>query len=255
MNVVGYTTRTVVRNSYNMMAAQFNDVAVQGDDIDVSKVIKTDLPCLDYNDYDLPDFPKIMIKTSDVSASYDTEIYWCCDSSCDLPAGWWVRGEDPVSEAELIALGRGFWFVVPNDAELYPADSYTVQVAGQVPDTKETFSVPLKNNAYIITANPFPVALDYTKITFSAGVPCLDYNDYDLPDFPKIMIKTSDVSASYDKEVFYCSDSSCDLPEGWWVRGEDEPTDEYKVAPGNSFWLVIPDGYLLDDMQTISFSF
>ena len=262
-NVVGYVTREVVRNSYNMLAIQFQDPASIVEAGDIGKAITTDLPCLDFADYDLPDFPKIMIKTSDTDAAYGKNFYYLCDSEFDddveLPSGWYTSDEEEPSAEDLIALGRGFWLVIPNDEELYPNDKYTVTFAGQVPTTTKSLSVPVVNNGYIMMANPFPVDLDFNKmITPSAGVPCLDFADYDLPDFPKIMIKTSDTDAAYGKNFYYLCDSEFDddieLPDGWYTSDEEEPTADDFVKPGNSFWVVIPDGCLSDDKQTFSFS-
>ena len=273
--VVGYVTREVVRNSYNMLAIQFQDPASIVESGDITKAITTDLPALDYGtDYDFPDFPKIMIKTSDTSADYGKNFFYYTDSQYEetspgvfeeLPAGWYDGAEEPPTADDLIALGRGFWLVIPNDEELYPNDKYTMNFAGQVAAMTKPISVPVVNNGYIMMANPFPVALDFNKmITPSAGVPALDYGtDYDFPDFPKIMIKTSDTSADYAVNFFYYTDSQYEetspgvfevLPAGWYDGSEEPPTEDDFVQPGNSFWVVIPDGCLSDDKQTFTFS-
>ena len=274
-SVVGYVKREVVRNSYNMLAIQFQDPGSIVEAGNITKAISTDLPALDYGtDYDFPNFPQIMIKTSDTDAAYGKKFYYYTDSQYEetspgvfdvLPAGWYDGGEEPPTEDDLIALGRGFWLVIPNDEELYPNDKYTVTFNGQVATMTKPISVPVVNKGYIMMANPFPVALDpNTMITPSAGVPALDYGtDYDFPDFPQIMIKTSDTDAAYGKKFYYYMDSQYEetspgvfdvLPAGWYDGNEEQPTAADFVKPGNSFWVIIPDECLPDDKQTFTFS-
>ena len=265
--------REVVRNSYNMLAIQFQDPGSIVEAGDVGKAVSSDLPCFDYCEHGTEDMPHIMIKTKDTSASYGKDFYYMCDSEYEeigpdqfevLPAGWYTDEEIAPSEDDLIALGRGFWFIVPNDEVLYPNDKYTVTFNGQVAAMTKPLSVPVVNNAYIMTANPFPVALDFNKmITPSAGVPCLDYCEYGTDDMAHIMIKTKDTSASYGKDFYYMCDSEYEedghggfiaLDPGWYNDEETEPEASDFIKPGNSFWVVIPDGLLPDDKQTFSFS-
>ena len=251
-NTVGYTTKTVVPGSYNMLAIQFNQVGSDSDTANVGTQITTSLPALDYADYDLPDFPAIWFKTSDMAAAYNKKFYYCCDTDANLAAGWWRNGEYAPTAADLLALGRGFWLVVPDDDTLYNQASYTVTFNGQVADLSSGISVPICNGAYIIASNPFPTDLDMSKIVASSGAPALDYADYDLPDFPAIWIKTSDTAAAYNKKFYYCCDTDANLTAGWWRNGEyAQAADD--IPSGKAFWLVIPDNYLSTDGETFTF--
>ena len=272
-SVVGYVKREVVRNSYNMLAIQFQDPGSIVEAGDITKAITTDLPCLDYCDYGTADMPNILIKTKDTDAEYAKSFYYMCDSEYEeigpdqfevLPNGWYTAEEEPPTASDLIQLGRGFWLIIPNDEELYPNDKYTVTFNGQVATMTKPLSVPVVNNGYIMMANPFPVALDFNNmITPSAGVPCLDYVDYGIDEMPNILIKTKDTDAEYAKSFYYMCDSEYEeigpdqfevLPNGWYTAEEEEPTAADFVKPGNSFWVIIPDGCLPDDKQTFTFS-
>ena len=265
--------REVVRNSYNMLAIQFQDPGSIVEKGDITKAITTDLPCLDYCEYGTDDMPHIMIKTKDTDAAYGKNFYYMWDSyfseddqgnPIELPAGWYTDEEIGPTVADLIDLGRGFWFIIPNDEELYPNDKYTVTFNGQVATTTKPISVPVVNKGYIMMANPFPVALDFVNmITPSVGVPCLDYCEYGTDDMPHIMIKTKDTDAAYGKNFYYMWDSyfseddqgqPVSLPAGWYTDEEIAPTAADFVKPGNSFWVIIPDGCLPDDKQTFTFS-
>ena len=253
-NTVGYTTRTVVPGSYNMLAIQFNQVGSDSDTANVSAQITTDLPAYDFGgDYDIPDFPAIWFKTSDTAAAYNKRFYYCYDSEEDLAAGWWLNAESAPTAADMLALGRGFWLIVPDDATLYPNASYSVTFNGQVPDLSSGISVPVCNGSYIIAANPFPTALDLSKIVASSGVPALDFGgDYDIPDFPAIWLKTSDTAAAYNKRFYYCYDSEEGLAAGWWLNAESAQGAN-DIPAGKAFWIVIPDGCLNSEAETLTF--
>ena len=75
-SVVGYVKREVVRNSYNMLAIQFQDPGSIVEAGDVGKAVSSDLPCFDYCEHGTEDMPHIMIKTKDTSASYGKDFYY-----------------------------------------------------------------------------------------------------------------------------------------------------------------------------------
>ena len=255
--MVGYSSITVARGGYVMASPQFKDCNAVADVSDFNACVKVDATALDYADYDLPDFPAIWIKDGPTSSVYTKKFYYFWDSEeDDVPAGWWDRLENAPTASDALALGAGCWLVIPDDDTLYPKDAYTFTFNGAVADTTAPISIPVVNGGYIMTANPFPVPLQFSKITVSPGVPCLDYADYDLPDFPAIWIKNGDTSAAYDKKFYYFWDSDEeDVPAGWWNYMEEAQTSADYIPVGKAFWIVIPDGCLPDDNQTFTFAF
>ncbi len=252
-NVVGYTTRTVVPGSYNMLAIQFNECGSESDASDIADQIVTDLPVLDYADCDLDDCPQIWLKTSDTAAAYEKKFYYLKDTDMGLDTGWWRAGEYAPTTEDMIDLGRGFWLIIPDDTSIYTESSYTVSFNGQVADMSSGITVPVCNGGYILAANPFPTNLDMSKIVVSSGVPLLDYATCDLDDCPQIWIKTSDIAAAYEKKFYYLEDTDVGLDAGWWRAGEyAQAADD--IPSGKAFWIVIPDDCLSSDSETFTFA-
>ena len=252
-NIVGYVQRTVVPGSYNMMAIQFNECGSDADYANLGTQITTDLPLLDYADCDLDDCPQIWLKTSDTAAAYNRKFYYCEDTDEGLDAGWWRNGSYAPTAQDMVDLGRGFWLVIPDDTTIYDKASYSVSFNGQVADMTSGISVPVCNGGYIIASNPFPKALDMSKIVVSSGVPLLDYADCDLEDCPQIWIKTSDIAAAYNKKFYYCEDTDEGLSAGWWRNGSyAQAADD--IPAGKAFWIVIPDDCLTSDSETFTFN-
>ena len=126
--------REVVRNSYNMLAIQFQDPGSIVEAGDVGKAISSDLPCFDYCEHGTEDMPHIMIKTMDTDTEYAGNFYYMWDSEYDyddhdqpiaLPAGWYDGWEEPPEEKDFIKPGNSFWVIIPD---------------GLLEDDKQTFS-------------------------------------------------------------------------------------------------------------------
>lgn len=132
--IVGYVKREVVRNSYNMLAIQFQDPGSIVEAGDITKAITTDLPCLDYCDYGTADMPNILIKTKDTDAECAKSFYYMCDSEYEeigpdqfevLPNGWYTAEEEEPTAADFVKPGNSFWVIIPD---------------GCLPDDKQTFT-------------------------------------------------------------------------------------------------------------------
>ena len=264
---VGFNTITVERGGYYLAAPQFMDCQEkEGDVQDLAKIITTDVTCVDMEDtsWEADGYcATIMVKTSEYDPNYDF-FYYCYDSDTGdpLPAtpGWWKDDlETPLTDK--LALGRGAWIVIPNDEEKFPEASYTFTFAGATMDlTKQGASVPLLNNAYTIAANSFPAGLTGANITFSPGVVCKDMEEtsWEADGYcVTVMVKTSQQDPNYEF-YYYCydSDTSDPLPAtaGWWKDDLETPWTT-PIPAGTAFWIVIPDGLLPDNMQTMTFTF
>ena len=262
--VVGFNSLTVARGGYVLGAPQFKDVGTVQDVQDFSKIMTTDAPCIDMEDtnWEASGYcATIMVKTNEIDPIYDF-YYYCFDSDTEEPEpatpGWW-KGDFSEQFTDPLALGRGAWFVIPNDDKAFPEESYTFTFKGEVADITKGISVPVINKGYTIAANPFPTAITAENITVSPGIPCVDMEDtnWEASGYcATVMIKTDPINPIYDF-YYYCFDSDTEEPEpaypGWW-KGDFSETWTEPLAAGKAFWIVIPDGLLKDDQQTITFS-
>ena len=263
-NVVGYNSINVARGGYVLASPQFKDCAETTDVMDLAKLITTDAPCIDMSDtsWEADGYcATIMVKTSEANPIYDC-YYYCYDSDTAEPepatAGWW-KGDLATPLTDKLALGRGAWFVIPNDDTLFPNESYKFTFSGATADLTKGISVPVVNKGYTIAANPFPTPITGANITVSPGVSCVDMEttSWEADGYcATIMVKTSQQNPIYDC-YYYCYDSDTAEPEpahaGWW-KGDLATEWSTPIAAGQAFWIVIPDGLLPDDKQTFTFS-
>ena len=240
-----------------MAAVQFQDVGSTEEASDIGKQITADFPVFDLDELDyIDDAPAIWIKTSDTASQYNKKLYYGYNSYLSLPIGWYIDGADAPTAEDLIALGRGFWIVVPKNTANYPKENYTVTFNGQVADMTTGISTPVCNNCFIMAGNTFPMPLAFSKIVPSSGIEALDLDELDyIDDAPAIWVKTSDIASQYNKKLYYGYNSYLSLPIGWYIDGADPATDADAIPVGNSFWIVIPDGFITSgNQETFTFN-
>ena len=221
-NTVGYSTQAVQGDKLYCIGLQFSDVgatdlasianlATSGITPGVYDTMETDAPCImiyngvGYNRY-----------------YYISDAY---DANGDEVTAWADPGGDVAADQK--SLGTGCWLRIPAGK----ATAGTVTASGEV-STADTSTINIANGL-TLACNPFPVALNMTKVTTSglvAGV----YDTMET-DAPCIMIYNG---VGYNR-YYYISDAyDADSNEvtAWADPGGDAVTSDI-AAVGEAFWV------------------
>ena len=160
-SVVGYSGQDVKAGQFYMVAVQFADVGAIADVANFNNFFSTTCAPGEYGSDGASmrnSAPMIEVLQSN-GLGYDFYYYIsdAIDSDGNLIDGacWADDGGYIVTDADLQALSKGFWFKAFNDG--------TITCAGQVSNTAEFKNSPTASQ-FNIVANPYPIALELNSV-------------------------------------------------------------------------------------------
>ena len=234
-NTVGYISRDIEAETFYMVAAQFENV---GEDAvaDFNKVISLkNIKAVSIDDA-VKSGAEIQVR---VGSKYNHYYYindaW--DEHDEEVAGdVWADGEGYIiTEADLLALGDGFWFVAHGDSASAGA---SITVNGEVSSANELSKdvAGTTEGWFSIVANPFPMGTDLNKIT-TTGLTAVSIDDA-VKSGNEIQVRYGSKYNHY----YYINDAwdehDEEVPGDVWADGEGYiVTDADIIAAGSSFWV------------------
>ena len=222
-NTVGYSTQAVQGGKLYCIGLQFGDVGVTGDLASIAKLATSGITPGVY-DTMATDAPCIMIYDG-VGYDYYYYISDAFDSEGNEVTAWANDGGDVASDQK--AIGTGCWLRIPDGK----ASAGVLTEAGQVSEA-DTSTISIANGL-TLACNPFPVALNMSKVTTSglvAGV-----YDTMATDAPCIMVYDG-VGYDYYYYISDAFDSEGNEVTAWANDGGDAVTGDI-AAVGEAFWV------------------
>ena len=220
---MGYATQEIAGGELSCVALQFADVGGDGDVASIAKLATTGVTPGVYLTMDT-DAPCIMIYNG-VGYDYYCYISDAYDAGNNEVTAWADASGNEVADLTK-KLGTGFWLRIPAGT----CDTGTLTQAGQVNDAA-TSTIDI-NNGLTLAANPYPTALNLSKVTTEGLTPGV-YLTMDT-DAPCIMIYNG---VGYD---YYCYisdayDAGNNEVTAWADASGNAVTDDIAKA-GKAFW-------------------
>ena len=229
-NSVGYTTKTVAADTFYLIGVQFEKIGQDGvaglNDVLIMKGIEP----VAYDNM-FTDAARIDVLVGNAYQQY----FYINDADDGTESynltGWADGAGNLISTADL-AIGDGFWFHAPTVSA-----GATLTVAGQVTESTEiTLNVP-SGNAFVIRANPFPLAVNLKDVATS-GITAVAYDNM-FTDAARIDVLVGNAYQQY----FYINDAD-DGTESYnitgWSDGAGNAVDANVIEVGASFWINSP---------------
>ncbi len=231
---MGYSSQDVKAGQFYMVAVQFADVGASADVANFNNFFSTTCAPGEYASM-RSDAPMIEVLQSN-GLGYD--FYYYISDALDSDGApvdgpcWADQYGDRVTDADLQALSKGFWFKAFDDG--------TITCAGQVSNTAEIKNSPTANQ-FNIVANPYPVPLALNSIVsadFTPGEYGTDGSSM-RSGAPMIEVLQSN-GLGYDF-YYYISDafdSDGQPVEGaCWADQYGDAATGTQVPVGQSFWV------------------
>lgn len=221
-NTVGFTTKELSANSWFLANTQFQDVGKDGF-ANLNSLVQTSVAPGIFETMEA-DAPQLQV----LSPKGGYNLYFLISDAYDAEGnevtGWADLGGDLVTDD--VQLGFGFWYKAISAA--------TLTFKGEVSNA-DTLTVSVPKNNFKIVGNPFPAALDLSKITtsFAPGV-------FDTMETEALQIQVLSPKGGYNL-YYYISDaydSEGNEVEGWADLGGDLVTEPIEVGAG--FWVKAP---------------
>ena len=235
INAVGYVSRDIAPNTFYMIAVQFEDVG--GDaTADLNKVLgMNNIAACGFDDCG-KDGAEIQVLEGDAYKHYFfINDAWDADDNPVTGDVWADSDGYVVTEADLLELGDGFWFIARGQSA---SASASLSVNGQVSAATELGKdfVGTAEGFFSIKANPFPVATDLGTVK-NEGIVAVGFDDS-----AKIGNEIQVLVGDAYKHYFYINDAwdADDNPVTGDVWADSDGyvvTDADLIAPGASFWM------------------
>ena len=222
-NTVGYTTKTLSANSWFIANAQFETTGSTAATTTLNDLLATSATAGEYDTMEA-NAPQLQVLNS--VGGYDLYYYIsdAYDAGGNTVEGWADGGGDLASFD--LGIGIGFWYKAVSAA--------TLTFSGQINDSS-TFTTSVTANQFKIIGNPFPIALDLTKMTTS-----LTPGEYDTMEANAPQLQVLNALGGYDL-YYYISDAydaGGNPTTGWSDGGGDLVTSPIEVGAG--FWIKAP---------------
>ena len=221
-NTVGYSTQAVQGDKLYCIGLQFSDVGAT----DLASIANLATSGITPGTYDTmaTEAPCIMIYNG-IAYDYYYYISDAYDANNNEVTAWANDGGDVATD--LKAIGTGCWLRIPAGK----ATAGTVTASGEV-SAADSSTINIANGL-TLACNPFPVALNMTKVTTS-GLVAGAY-DTMATDAPCIMIYNG-VAYDYYYYISDAYDTNNNEVTAWANDGGDAVTGDI-AAVGEAFWV------------------
>ena len=244
-NIVGYNTGSYTANKNYIIGTQFTACGASSDEVAFDEFVKPTAvgEWGDGEDDTMGNAPKLMVWTGGGYKYY----YYISDATYDEdqeyePVGhncWADRDGIILSDDAKQNIGDGCW------VRMQGANS-GMTFNGQVDDSS-TYSISVEANKNKIVSNPYPVTLDYAKLTVANGMGVGEWGDGEddtMGNAPKLMVWTG---GGY-RYFYYISDATYDEDQEYEPVGHNCWADRDgiilkaadQIAVGAGFWVRSP---------------
>ena len=222
-NTVGYSTQDVTGGKLYCVGWQFGDVGASGDVASIAKLATSGITAGVY-DTMATDAPCMMFYNG-VGYDYYYYISDAYDAGGNEVTAWSDPGGDEAVAQK--ALGTGCWLRIPDGK----ATAGSITASGEVSEA-DTSTISIANGL-TLACNPFPVALNMSKVTTSG----LTAGAYDTmsTDAPCIMVYNG-VGYNYYYYISDAYDAGGNEVTAWADPGGDALTGDIAAA-GEAFWV------------------
>lgn len=244
-NIVGYSSSNFAANKNFIVGAQFADCASANDEISFDSLVTPTRAGAwgDGEDDTMGNAPKLMVLVDGAYSYY----YYISDATYDADRNydavgyncWADRDGIILKDADKITLGEGCWI------RMQDADA-GLTFKGQV-DNSDTYSIPVEANINKIVSNPYPMVLDYSKLTVTDGIEVGAWGDGEddtMGGSAKLMVM---VDGAYNY-YYYISDATYDADRNYESVGYNCWADRdgiilkatHQIDVGVGFWIRSP---------------
>ncbi len=223
-NTVGYSTKTLSANSWFIANAQFEVAGSTTASTTLNDLLATSATPGEYNTMEA-NAPQLQVLNS--VGGYDAYYYItdAYDAGGNTVEGWSDSNGDLA--ALDLGIGIGFWYKAVSAA--------TLTFAGQV-NNSDTFTTSVAADQFKIIGNPFPIALDFSKMTTS-----LTPGQYNTMEANAPQLQVLNSVGGYDAYYYITDayDAGGNTVQGWSDSNGDLATDPIEVGAG--FWIKAPE--------------
>ena len=227
-NVVGYSTDTITKQTFNMVAVPFESTDGDGFKLDYCLSGANLTGSTDFATAD-------QVQIWDAATGTYDNWYYYVDEKDHSYDGWW----DVITQMKMfedsypngLPAGSSFWYKSADGA----ASNGTVQFSGQVPAAADITTEILKGTFNMI-ASPYPTALklnDTAAVDWSKATGTTDFATAD-------QIQIWDATTGTYDNWFYYVDEKDHSYDGWWdvITQMKMFEDSYPngLAVGKPFW-------------------
>ena len=222
-NTVGYSTKSLSANSWFIANAQFEATTSTDATTTLNDLLATSATAGEYDTMEA-NAPQLQVLNSVGGYDFYYYITDAYDAGGNSVEGWSDSNGD-LATLDL-GIGIGFWYKAVSAA--------TLTFSGQV-NNSDTFTTSVAANQFKIIGNPFPIALDFSKMTTS-----LTPGEYDTMESNAPQLQVLNAVGGYDF-YYYISDAydaGGNSVQGWSDSNGDLATTPIEVGAG--FWIKAP---------------